>query len=44
MNKIKIKHGDHEIEVEGDDRFIKAQLAEFYENSTCRYTFDNFQD
>lgn len=30
MNKLKVKHGDHEIEIEGADNFIKAQLAEFY--------------
>ena len=30
MNKLRIKHGDHEIEVEGTDLFIKAQISEFY--------------
>lgn len=30
MNKIRIKHGEHEIEVEGSDDFIKDQLLEFY--------------
>lgn len=30
MSKLRIKHGDHEIEVEGADIFIKAQLSEFY--------------
>ena len=31
MNKIKIKHGDNEIEVEGTDEFIKTQLDKFYQ-------------
>lgn len=30
MNKIRIRHGEHEIEIEGPDDFIKAQLTEFY--------------
>jgi hypothetical protein len=30
MNKLRIRHGDHEIELEGSDKFIKDQLAEFY--------------
>lgn len=30
MNKLRVKHGDNEIEIEGTDDFIKAQLAEFY--------------
>jgi hypothetical protein len=30
MNKISIRHGEHEIEIEGTDKFIKDQLAEFY--------------
>jgi hypothetical protein len=30
MNKIRIRHGEHEIEVEGSDDFVKDQLAEFY--------------
>lgn len=30
MNKLKVKHGDHEIEIEGTDEFIKAQLDGFY--------------
>jgi hypothetical protein len=31
MGKIKLKHGTHEIELEGDDAFIKSQLKAFYE-------------
>lgn len=31
MNKLRISHGDHEIEVEGTDQFIKKQLTDFYE-------------
>lgn len=30
MNKLRVKHGDHEIEVEGTDKFIKSQITEFY--------------
>jgi hypothetical protein len=30
MNKLRVKHGDNEIEIEGTDDFIKVQLAEFY--------------
>jgi len=30
VNKLRIKHGDNEIEVEGTDNFIKAHLSEFY--------------
>jgi hypothetical protein len=30
MGKIKLKHGTHEIELEGDDNFIKSQLEAFY--------------
>jgi hypothetical protein len=32
MNKIRIKHFDHEIELEGEDTFIKNQLIEFYKS------------
>ena len=31
MGKVRIRHGDHEIEVDGADAFIKKHLAEFYE-------------
>ncbi len=31
MNKLRIRYGDHEIDVEGTDEFIKKQLANFYE-------------
>lgn len=31
MTKIRIRHSDHEIEVEGSDEFIKKHLDEFYE-------------
>jgi len=31
MGKIKLKHGAHEIELEGDDEFIQRQLQAFYE-------------
>jgi len=31
MNKIRIQHGDHEIELEGSDEFIEKHLNEFYE-------------
>jgi hypothetical protein len=30
VNKVRIKHGDNEIELEGTDNFIKTQLSEFY--------------
>ncbi len=30
MSKIRIKHGEHEIELDGSDDFIKAQLADYY--------------
>jgi hypothetical protein len=30
MSKIRIKHFEHEIEVEGDDAFIKNHLNDFY--------------
>ncbi len=31
MGKIHIRHGDNEIDVDGNDTFIKKQLAAFYE-------------
>ena len=31
MTKIRIRHRDHEIEVEGSDEFIKKHLDDFYE-------------
>jgi len=31
MSKIRIRHGEDEVEVEGSDSFIKKQLAAFYE-------------
>lgn len=31
MSKIRIRHGDDEIELEGSDQFISRQLANFYE-------------
>lgn len=31
MGKIKLKHGTHEIELEGDDAFIESQLKAFYD-------------
>ena len=31
MTKIRIRHGDHEIEVEGTDKAIDDRLANFYE-------------
>lgn len=31
MNKIRIRHRDHEIELEGSDEFIIKHLNEFYE-------------
>jgi hypothetical protein len=30
MSKIRLKHGENEIELDGPDEFIKTQLAEFY--------------
>jgi len=30
-NKIKVRVGDNEIELEGDSKFIESQLAKFYE-------------
>jgi len=30
MSKIRIRHGEHEVELEGSSEFIKAQLADFY--------------
>ncbi|NLZ03647.1 MAG: hypothetical protein GXY19_00560 [Phycisphaerae bacterium] len=30
MSRIRVRHGDHEIELDGPDEFIKAQLADFY--------------
>lgn len=30
MSKVRIRHGEYEIEAEGSDRFIKKQLDEFY--------------
>jgi hypothetical protein len=30
MNKIRIRHGDNELELEGTDSFIKKQLEAFY--------------
>ena len=30
MGKIRIRHGEHEVELDGSDEFIKAQLADFY--------------
>ena len=30
MGRIRIRHGDHEIELEGTDTFIRKQLVEFY--------------
>ena len=31
MGKIRVRHGDNEIEIDGSDAFIKKQLAGFYE-------------
>jgi len=31
MGKIRIRQGDNEIEIEGNDAFIKKQLSAFYE-------------
>ena len=30
MTKIRIRHGENEIEIEGSDQFILKQIAEFY--------------
>lgn len=30
MGKIRVRHGDNEIELDGSDAFIKKQLEEFY--------------
>lgn len=30
MSKVRIRHGEHEVEVDGTDEFIKAQLTDFY--------------
>jgi hypothetical protein len=30
MSKIRVRHGDHEIELDGTDNFIKKQLDDFY--------------
>jgi len=30
MNKIHVRHGDHEIELDGSDSFITKQLEHFY--------------
>ena len=30
MSKIKIRHGENEIEIEGPDQFIASQLTDFY--------------
>lgn len=30
MSRIRVKHGEHEIEVEGSDSFVEAQLQSFY--------------
>lgn len=30
MEYIRIKHGDHELEIEGDQSFIQGQLEQFY--------------
>lgn len=31
MGKIHLRHGDYEIELEGNDQFIKKHLEQFYE-------------
>ena len=31
MGKIKLKHGTHEIELDGDDAFVESQLKAFYD-------------
>jgi hypothetical protein len=33
MAKVRIRHGDNEIEVEGSDTFIKKQLESFYQRN-----------
>lgn len=30
MSKIRIKHFEHEVEIEGDEEFIKSQIESFY--------------
>lgn len=30
MEHIRIKHGEHELEIEGDQSFIQGQLEQFY--------------
>ena len=31
MRKIRVRHGDNEVEIEGSDQFIKSQLDLFYQ-------------
>ena len=31
MAKVRIRHGDNEVEVDGTDSFIAKQLKDFYE-------------
>lgn len=31
MNKVRIRHGEQEIEIEGPDKFIDEQLKKFYD-------------
>jgi hypothetical protein len=31
MEKVRIRHGDHEIELEGSETFIRKQLESFYQ-------------
>jgi hypothetical protein len=31
MGKIRVRHGDNEVEIEGTDQFIKSQLELFYQ-------------
>jgi len=31
MGKVRVRHGDNEIEVDGTDQFIKQQLESFYQ-------------
>ena len=38
MGKIRIRHGENEIELEGSDSFIKKQLSEFYSNISLETT------
>jgi len=40
MNKIRIKYGENEIEIEGTDDFIKEQLELFYER--IKFTNSSF--